>query len=215
LKGISHSVSKVDRKGGIIVDFLTPELVALAKNAADVIGKNTVPAVINKVKVARETKDHKEAIGQFEGIIQDLISEKNELINIVQAYERELILRKISNDDIEYITEKLAPILEQLVLNSNSSEDEDEARKIAETVELLKPIVSKETFNILQLLGFNFKEAIGEPLTQLLKSKITSNISTEHAERLLSHQRDIEYWKAVQNTEGFKLHLGGRQNNID
>lgn len=196
------------------MDFLTPELVGLAKSAADVIGKNTVPAVINKVKVARENKDHKEAIGQFEGIIQELISEKNDLINIVQAYERELILRKISTEDIEYITGELVPILEQLVLNSNSSEDEEEARKTAEMVELLKPIVSKETFNILQLLGFNFKEAIGEPLTQLLKSKITSNISTDDTERLLIRQREIEYWKAVQNTEGFKLHLG-LQNNID
>ena len=48
---------------------------------------------------------------------------------------------------------------------------------------MIKPILSKETFNILQILGFNFKKAIGEPMTEwiasLIKSKINDEKSTE------------------------------------
>ncbi len=39
-------------------------------------------------------------------------------------------------------------------------------------VELLQPIFSVETLTVLSLVGFNFKRAIGEPLTEVLHQKI-------------------------------------------
>lgn len=41
-------------------------------------------------------------------------------------------------------------------------------------VDVLSPLISKETLTILQLLGFNFRKAIGEPLTVLLQKLILS-----------------------------------------
>lgn len=41
----------------------------------------------------------------------------------------------------------------------------------------MKPFLSVETVNVLQLLGFNFRKAIGEPLTALCESLILTQVS--------------------------------------
>lgn len=68
------------------------ELIELSKRFAMLIGENTVPAIIDKISVAKSTKNKDEAIKHLEEIIMGLISEKNELIKIVQAYEQEIII---------------------------------------------------------------------------------------------------------------------------
>lgn len=60
------------------------------------------------------------------------------------------------------------PVLQRLIKESG---DDAAAQK---TMDLLKPVLSVETLTVLQLLGFNFKRAIGEPLTELLNQKIMS-----------------------------------------
>lgn len=49
----------------------------------------------------------------------------------------------------------------------------------AEDFEKIKSILSVETLTIMQLLGFNYKRAIGEPLTLLLKKIIESQIPAD------------------------------------
>ena len=41
-------------------------------------------------------------------------------------------------------------------------------------IDSLAPLLSVEMITVLQLVGFNFKKAIGEPLTLLLQKLITS-----------------------------------------
>ena len=43
-----------------------------------------------------------------------------------------------------------------------------------ETYEQIKELISVDTLKAIQLLGFNFKAAIGEPLTQLCADAILS-----------------------------------------
>ncbi|MBB2482276.1 hypothetical protein H5P36_19045 [Bacillus sp. APMAM] len=190
---------------------ISSELIDISTKFATLIGENTVPTVIDKITAAKAMKNKDQTINQLEEIIMVLINEKNELIKMVQAYEQELIVRKISDDDITYITEKMVPLLEELVLKSSNDEEKE---KMKESIEMLKPIVSKETFNILQLLGFNFKQAIGEPLTNLLRAIIASKIPPTEKEAIelnkLMVQREIEYWKAVQNKDAFEKHLESR-----
>lgn len=47
---------------------------------------------------------------------------------------------------------------------------------VDDVVRILSPLISKETLTILQLLGFNFRKAIGEPLTILLEKLILSKL---------------------------------------
>lgn len=46
------------------------------------------------------------------------------------------------------------------------------AREIAESLNQIKDLISVDTLKTMQLLGFNYKAAIGEPLTQLCADSI-------------------------------------------
>jgi hypothetical protein len=100
-----------------------------------------------------------------------------------------------------------SPLLEEVLSKSSA----DEAAKVREAIDIFKPILSKETFNILQLLGFNFKQAIGEPLTNLVSTSITANmpISGEKSVelRILDEQKQIEFFKLMQDKEAYERYI--------
>jgi hypothetical protein len=179
---------------------INPGTASLLATAAN-IAQNGAQMIFDKMKAARAAKTKDETINRLEEIITDLIHEKNQLIQILQVYEEQLITQKISDDDINYITDKIVPLLEQFLDNIEG----EETVKAKQALEILKPLLSKETFNILQLLGFNFKRAIGEPLTQLLSAIITSKIPVTAEKQIeyqmLIEQRNIEYFKILQDEE--------------
>ncbi|MCK7605402.1 hypothetical protein L3V64_003310 [Geobacillus stearothermophilus] len=179
---------------------INPGTASLLATAAN-IAQNNAQIIFDKIKAARASKNKDETINRLEEIINDLIHEKNQLIQILQVYEEQLITQKMSEDDINYITDKIVPLLEQFL----DSIEGEETIKARQALEILKPLLSKETFNILQLLGFNFKRAIGEPLTQLLNAIITSKIPVTAEKQMeyqmLVEQRNIEYFKILQDEE--------------
>lgn len=192
---------------------INSELVQLGLNLGNIVARNSAQSVMDKIKSIKTTGDHKKIIGNLEEIINDLISDKNQLIQLVQSYEEVMILQKISDEDIGYITTSIVPLLERLL---SESEGED-ATRAKEALELFKPILSKETFNILQLLGFNFKKAIGEPLTELANAAITAKKPTSSEMtielQMLAEQKQIEYFKIMQDEEAFRrlLRAEGRE----
>jgi hypothetical protein len=185
---------------------VSPGMASLAATAANIV-QNSAQIISDKIKTARASKNKDETINRLEEIINDLIHEKNQLIQILQIYEEQLITQKISDAEIDYITDKIVPLLEQF-LNSNEDEETVKARQ---ALEILKPILSKETFNILQLLGFNFKRAIGEPLTQLLNAIITSKIPVSNEKRvehqMIIDQKELEYFKIIRDEEASERFL--------
>ena len=138
----------------------------LAVNLSEVAIKNTAQTIYDKISAAKAKKDDKETINTLTEIINELINDKNELINISKCYEDKLVAQKISDDDITYIIEKIVPILGQFVKEESQ-------------LNAMKSLLSIETLKILQLLGFNYKDAIGEPLTNLIASYI--NLQTSKA----------------------------------
>ncbi|HDR1013645.1 hypothetical protein SAMN05421675_0818 [Pasteurella multocida] len=143
------------------------QLIELGIKLSEALAKNTASAIFTKVKAIKAKKDDKETINELEEIIQELISDKNELLQISQAYQQELTAQKITDTEIEYITQKLIPKLQELSIATGHNID---------AVRIFSPIISKETLTILQLLGFNFRKAIGEPLTILLEKMILSKL---------------------------------------
>lgn len=186
---------------------VSSEMVKVASEFVSHAGKRTVEAIWYKMRAVKEKGDKEEIIRNLEEIINDLIADRNQLIQIIQAYEEQLITQKLTEEDINYITENIVPLLEELLARSEG----DDVVKFREGIDTIKPILSKETFSILQLLGFNFKKAIGEPLTELVRGLIASNIPAP-TERAIEHQilmekRQIEYFKVVQDEEAFQRHL--------
>ena len=62
-----------------------------------------------------------------------------------------------------------------MLKNSGSVEQSGVTRQL-ETYEQIKELISVDTLKTMQLLGFNYKSAIGEPLTLMLRNFILSKV---------------------------------------
>lgn len=143
-------------------------IVQLAANLAEATARNTASFVSNKITAIKAKKNDKDTINELEEIISELLTDKLEIQRIAQSYEQELVSQKITEKDIKYITDNLLPILSKFIPADKYSD-----------IEQIKSILSVETLTIMQLLGFNYKKAIGEPLTNLLKKVIEAKIPTD------------------------------------
>lgn len=173
--------------------YIEQQLTDLAVKLSEALAKNTASAIFTKIKSIKAKKDDKETINELEEIIQELISDKNELLQISQAYQQELMAQKITDTEIDYITKQLIPKMQELAGATGSNVDE--------MVRILSPLISKETLTILQLLGFNFRKAIGEPLTILLEKLILSKLPMDPA---VQAEIQLETIKALQNPNAAK-----------
>lgn len=88
-------------------------------------------------------------------------SDKSELVRIAQAYDQELVAQKISSENIEYITTKFVPLLRE-VMESAATDGGRDMESAQQAIDLIEPILSIEAVTVLQLIGFNFRRAIGE-----------------------------------------------------
>lgn len=171
----------------------------LVVKTADVMIKNTTETIFNRIDAAKGNHDKEKTILALEEIIKDLLDDKNKLNQIIRQYEELLAIQKLSDKNIDYITENIVPLLSQ-VLESDivTKDNEEKAEEINKVINLLNPLLSVETLTILQLLGFNFREGIGVPLTNLVKGTINKKETEE-----LNYQYNIEATKT--QTELFKL----------
>lgn len=156
-----------------------PIITQMAANLAEAAARNGASFISDKIKAAKTKKDNKETINELEEIISDLLADKAEIQRIAQAYEQELVSQKITEEDIKYITENLLPIFSEFIPNKVE-------------IEQLKKILSVETLTIMQLIGFNYKQAIGEPLTLLTRKAIESKIP-------MDSKVNVEYLLAMAN----------------
>lgn len=182
--------------GGLKME-ITPEMITLGTELATVAGRMSVEAIFDKIRTIKSKGNNEEIINNLEEIINELITDKNNLIRISQAYEEKLMTQKMTEKEIDYIAESVVPLLEEMLKQGSG----EEVEKMQEGLNFIKKLLSKEMFNIMQMLGFNFKKAIGEPLTELLASLIRSKISNEKSMDLqqLTIEREIQIYKLCQD----------------
>ncbi len=150
------------------MDLNPDQTTILTKAFADfavIIARNTAGAVYTKVSVIKQDRDKTKQIAELESIINDLITDKQELEAIVQTLKQEFVAQQISDSDIDYIVNTVIPLFEDMM-------GEDSKQK--ENIDNLKKLLSSDTLKIMQLIGFNYKDAIGKPLTNLCASAIDS-----------------------------------------
>lgn len=149
---------------------MDPVFAELAASLSAVAIRTTASSVQQKIKALKTAKKSNETIAGLEEIVNDLLEEKSEILRIARAYEDELVSQRISDDDIAYITESIPKVLSFIT----SIDDEEIAN--AQSVQALKALTSTETVKILQLLGFNYRKAIGEPLTEAANAWISKTL---------------------------------------
>jgi hypothetical protein len=144
--------------------MLDPEITAVLARLSEVVARNTVVAVQTRVTTAKTTKQHENTVNELTEIINQLVEDRVELVGIATTLREQLLAQRITSEDITYITDKLIPTVEDL---AGLSDDVN-----ATSMEAIKKLVSVEMLTVLQLVGFNFKAAIGEPLTHVVEGLI-------------------------------------------
>ncbi|MFZ2501458.1 MAG: hypothetical protein WAW88_02130 [Nocardioides sp.] len=146
--------------------MIDPALTTVLATFTEVTARNTASAIQTRVKTARAQKQNEETITELVDIINQLSSDRSELVGIANALQEQLVSQTITAEEIKYITDKVIPTVETLMGLSGARDNE--------VVAALKTLVSVETLTVLQLIGFNFKSAVGEPLTDVVKSLVLS-----------------------------------------
>lgn len=126
--------------------------------------KGTVSAVNTKVKSIKNEKNIEKLKNNYDEIITELLEERETIIRIAQNYRAELEKVEISDDDIEHLHNTIESVIG--VLSVYITEDQ------ATAIDSLKELINVDTLKTMQLLGFNYKEAIGIPLTKICAKAI-------------------------------------------
>lgn len=191
---------KINTRGEIAM-MDDPILLKASSELAIATAKNTTQKVLDRLKVVKERNDDKASIATLFEIVYELIDQKDELTRIAKIYDEQLVAQKITDDELIFIAEHLIPTIEKLIAESTDYED------LEGQLEVLKALLSKETLSILQLIGFNFKQAIGEPLTILIRELILSKLPLNNDQNIemtkLQTTREIEWYKFLQNPEAY------------
>ncbi|MDM7510816.1 hypothetical protein QUF15_11105 [Lactococcus lactis] len=150
-------------------------IVALNTAFAKSITEVTVEKVTNKITQIKSNHDLKKQVTDYEQLVNDLLDNKNKLELTARNYKERLEQVTISDSDIESLHNTVSTVI-KLVRPLSQSENENDEKSIDIVLDLL----NSDTLKTLQLLGYNYKKAIGEPLTQItanfLKNKLDINI---------------------------------------
>ena len=141
-------------------------LAELGVSLATMAASGTATAINSKIKAIKAEKDSEKIRNADEEIINELIAEREEAIRIAQVYKAELDRLVISDEDISHLHTTVSRLLDLL---KKISPNVDVA-----SFEMLKNLISVDTLKTMQLLGFNYKAAIGEPLTEICANAIAN-----------------------------------------
>ena len=163
-------------------------MVEMGVSLTELAIKGTASAVTKKIRAIKDVKDAEKLRVTYDELINEVLQEREEAVRIAQAYKSELERIEISDDDIEHLhntVSRIIEILKTIQLAGAIGKTEDEIKKIKSQVEgfeQIKELISIDTLKTMQLLGFNYKEAIGDPLTKLCATAI-SNWGTKNARK--------------------------------
>lgn len=145
----------------------------LGGSLAVLAAKGTASAIATKIKALKNEKDAEAIRNAYDELVSQLLEERAEAILIAQAYKAELDRVVISDEDIVSLDATIGRVIE-IIKSFPTVQQADSSKERAqnESFDQLRKLISADTLRTMQLLGFNYKAAIGEPLTELCASKI-------------------------------------------
>ncbi|BAX73560.1 MULTISPECIES: hypothetical protein [Lactobacillaceae] len=149
-------------------------LLTLNTAFAKAITEVTVEKVTNKITQIKSNHDLKKQITDYEQLVNDLLDNKNKLELTARNYKERLEQVTISDSDIESLHNTVSTVLKIIKPLSQSGEQEDE-----KSIDIVLDLLNSDTLKTLQLLGYNYKKAIGEPLTQITAEFLKDKLDTK------------------------------------
>ena len=161
-------------------EIYTKAMLEMGVTLTELAVKGTASAVNKKIRAIKSVKDAEKLRVAYDEIVNEVLQEREEAVRIAQVYKTELDRIEISDEDIEHLhntVSRIIEILKVMQLASVAGKPETEVEKVktqVESYEQIKELISVDTLKTMQLLGFNYKEAIGEPLTKLCAEAISN-----------------------------------------
>ena len=194
-------------------EIYTTELLSLGTTLAELAVKGTATAVSSKIRAIKEEKNIDKIRNTYDEIINELLNEREEAVRIAQAYKSELE-KVVISEHLHNTVSRILEIIKKSQISSAeqiSSEAVEAVKSQVESYEQIKELISVDTLKTMQLIGFNYKSAIGEPLTLMLKnfilSKVTEPDSLKAFEKIVTPEM-VEILKDDTAYENFKKITG-------
>ncbi|MBU7568890.1 hypothetical protein KGP39_09125 [Weissella hellenica] len=149
-------------------------LLALNTAFAKAITEVTVEKVTNKITQIKSNHDLKKQVTDYEQLVNDLLDNKNKLELTARNYKERLEQVTISDSDIESLHNTVSTVIKLIKPLSQSENQEGE-----QSMDVVLDLLNSDTLKTLQLLGYNYKKAIGEPLTQITADFLKTKLDTK------------------------------------
>lgn len=178
-----------------------PEIQEMLVRLGELAVRNSAGTVYTRVQSVKTRKTDQSTTNELVDIINELVEEKTQLLGIARGLEGQVVAQRISDEDLAFITEKLVPTVERMI----ELADEDD-RPEPELVDMIKELLSKETLEILQLVGFNFKAAVGQPLTEIVQRLILALVPKSDASgevERMQMEYQLQILKLAQDSDAY------------
>lgn len=162
-------------------DAVITAIATASSQLAVLAAKGTATQVSNKFLAIRQKKAHEELCNSYEELINELVAERAQAIAIAQAYESELNRYEITDEDIKHLQNTVEHALD--ILKSFSPDND------LSNFERFKSLLSVDTLKAMQLLGFDYKKAIGDPLTEVCANAIRMNLGQKQTTASRNNQK--------------------------
>ena len=191
-------------------EAIRKEVLGLGATLTELAVKGTATAISNKVKAIKDEHNAEKIRATYDEILNELLVEREEAVRIAQAYKSELERVVISDEDMQHLHNTVERILELLEgmqeydTNDESEETVSIVRQQMASFKQIKELISIDTLKTMQLLGFNYKAAIGEPLTILLKNFILSKVVEPDGLKSFERMITPEMVEILKDEEAYK-----------
>lgn len=139
-------------------------LIEMGAALTELAVKGTASTISKKIEAAREIKSTEQLRTTYDSLMNEVLQEREEAVRIAQAYKAELDRIEISDEDIKHLHATIGDVLDVIKRISPDAP--------VDSFEDIKDLISVDTLKTMQLLGFNYKAAIGEPLTKICSEAI-------------------------------------------
>ncbi len=186
-----------------------PELISLGVSLTQLAIKGTTTAITTKIRALKQEKDAEKLRLAYNELVNELLNERDEAVQIAQSYKSELEKVVISDEDMQHLhntIERLLELVKKWQMRNASSRGEEAVAKVEAQVksfEEVKELISLDTLKTMQLLGFNYKAAIGEPLTKMMNNFILSKVIDLEPEKGFLHFLTPEMVEVLKNKSAF------------
>lgn len=169
------------------MDDIQNSIVQLGVSLTEATAKSTASAITDKIKSIKNNKDKEQQINGYRQIINELQNNKSDLQDISNQYREIVESIKISDDDIEALHNTITKTINALIAITGYDEQSENVQQVRALTDML----DADTLKTLQLIGFNYKKAIGEPLTKITSEFINNKFKeSQNKQKDEGHEND-------------------------